>query len=110
MQAQQIDNKQNGLSSAPPTHHILLLLDEMQGQPQLVKVLTERLSARLAAAGDGVLAKYVDIGELVEEDLVYLEHLQLAARAPAESGDSVRITALGRVMALGLRPQAGAEA
>jgi hypothetical protein len=91
--------------SAPPTHLMLLLLDEMKGKPQTTKELTEKLSKQLAS-GNGLVTKYIDIDELVEDDLEYLQHLRLAERVATGNGGSVRITTLGSLMALSLRPSA----
>jgi len=109
MQTQkQMGSNGNGVFSAPPTHLMLILLDEMKGKPQTSKELTEKLSKRLAS-GNGLLTKYVDIGGLVEDDLTYLEDLRLAERVATGNDTSVRITTLGSLMALSLRPSANDE-
>jgi hypothetical protein len=104
MQVQkQTEGNGNVAFSAPPTHLMLVLLDEMKGKPQTTKELSEKLSKRLAS-NDGLLTKYVDLEALVEDDLEYLENLRLAERVATGNGASVRITTLGSLMALGLKP------
>ena len=109
MQAQKkMGSNGNAVLSAPPTHLMLVLLDEMKGKLQTTNELTEKLSKRLAS-GNGMLTKYIDIDALVEDDLVYLEHLRLAERIATGNGTNVRITTLGSLIALGLRPSADDE-
>lgn len=92
--------------SLPPEHFLLVCLDLARGKPLTVEELIRRFSARLTesiAAGNS-LSKYVDPEDVVLGSLSYAESLKLIETVPEVEPNSVRITALGSFMAIGLQP------
>ncbi len=93
--------------SLSPDHFLLVSLDRTNGQPLTVEELVERFSARLAesAKAGHFLSKYIDPKKVIQDSLNYAEKIKLIEHVPEARPESVIITTLGSLIALGLQPQ-----
>lgn len=90
---------------AVPEHQLLIFLDEANGKPVYLSDLANKISAHLFENKGELLAKYVDLEEFVSESIDYMSSFQLVDRTDISGLPAAKITALGSLMAVGIKKQ-----